>query len=77
MHYQPLYCDFHLLQDKTSLFRRPVLTQAVFFERLAAALADLCQSDDARILRSPAVASFAGMSRVCGDVVSLMRLVAF
>jgi hypothetical protein len=46
---------------------RPVLTKAVLIERLAAALADPFQSDDARGLRSPAGASRAAMSRVYGE----------
>jgi hypothetical protein len=51
---------------------RPVLTKAALIERLAAALADPFQSDDASgfvtVLRNPAGASRAAMSRVYGEV---------
>ena len=48
-------------------FRRPVLTKAALIDRLAAALADPFQSDDARGLRSPVGAAAAAVFRVCGE----------
>ena len=46
---------------------RPVLTKAALIDRLAAALADPFQSDDARGLRSPVGAAAAAVFRVCGE----------